>query len=521
MPSPSTIDPVFQTRRDPHLTIDLLRGGWGKAKSAFPSLQGVEDAIPSEWQAGAEGVTRALAPGEPWEVGASLLGPAAKYGGKAAAKGVGGLTALLAGTQEAEALPKSAGFTEEAAGAAKTARKATKKAIDVAKAPTQVEQALQSVTAAPPVSDLRADIMKAAGYDPAQVAVRYPEKLPGVETTDPKSGKTYLAKQQSPEALAVEKVRKAAQKDIDKGNYTPHFPVEERFHIQDTSRYPLPERTADVALPKKQATIDKFKQQFDTPEARARLEAAYDAKQGDPLSHNWYAMGQLEREFVNELGPEAGAKAFRENFSRPMAATTGGADPTGNLLMGAYGNYLRGNKLPQPQGAWDMPYPIGGRYASGNMEMYDKALNQGRGLSAADQPKRHNFAANFEGHTDRSTIDEQMMQAFDPKLAAPPGASYGVTEGVVNDLAAGRGVSPADYQGVVWTGLKDTQGKPMMQVVNEAIERTRRVTGKDPKDIVRDSFVRGTHPLYGVAGLGTSAALINALRNPEEKQGAQ
>lgn len=358
------------------------------------------------------------------------------------------------------------------------------------------------------------------GYDPAEIATRYPEKLPGVPTVDPKSGKEYLAKAVSPEAQAVEKVRKAAQKEIDAGNYEPYFPVEERYHIADTSRYPLAERTADVANPKKAETREKFKAQFDTPSVRESLLQAFNAKKDDPLSDRWYAMGQLENEFVKELGPEAGAHAFRRNFSQPMAATTGGADPTANLLMGSYGNYLREHGLPQPQGAWDMPYPIGGRYASGNMEMYDKALNQGKGLSATDQPKRHNFAANFEGHTDRSTIDEQMMKAIDPSLAAPPGASYGTVEGIVNDLARTVGKTPADFQGVTWTGIKDVTGKPMIQVVNEAIERTHRVTGKPKDEIVRDSFVRGTHPLYGLAGAGLgTAAMVNALRGEDE--GAQ
>ena len=78
---------------------------------------------------------------------------------------------------------------------------------------------------------------------------------------------------------------------------------------------------------------------------------------------------------------------------------------------------------------------------------------------------------------------------------------------------------PANFQDVTWKGLKGVPGKPMIQHVNEAIERTARVTGKKPEDVVRDSLVRGTHPLYGIgaAGIGT-AALVSALRGQEEEQ---
>jgi hypothetical protein len=256
------------------------------------------------------------------------------------------------------------------------------------------------------------------------------------------------------------------------------------------------------ALPKKQETIDKYTSQFDTPEARARLTQAYREGSKDPLAKDWYAMGQLEDEFVKEFGEQKGREMFKERFAQSMAATTGGADPTSNLLMGSYGNFLRQKGIPQPTAAYEFPYPIGGRFASGNMAMYDKVINQGKGLSAVDTPKRFDFSGNFLGHRDLATIDEQMSGGFQPGLLAPPGNSYGVMEGVVHDLARQEGVMPANFQDVAWKGLKGVPGKPMIQHVNEAIERTSRVTGKAPQDVVRDSLVRGTHPLYGVGGAG-------------------
>jgi hypothetical protein len=355
------------------------------------------------------------------------------------------------------------------------------------------------------------------GYDRAKIAANYPDVAPPVLAKDPKTGKEFLQKQKSPEAEAVERVRRAAQKDIDKGNYTPFFDVNQRFYA-DASQYPLRGRTLTDALPKKQATIDKYTQQFDTPEIRQRLLAAYDRGAADPMTKDWYAMGQLEAQFIKEFGEKKGREMFKERFADAMSATTGGADPTSNLLMASYGNFLRQRGVPQPTAAYDFPYPIGGRFASGNMAMYDRVINQGAGLDASKTPKRFDFSGNFLGHRNMATMDEQMMSGFDPKFLAPPGDSYGVVEGVVHRLAAERGVQPANFQDVTWAGLKGTKGKPMIQHVNEAIERTSRVTGKKPEDVVRDSLVRGTHPLYGIGalGLGTAAA-VAALRDQEDE----
>lgn len=367
-----------------------------------------------------------------------------------------------------------------------TALKAPRAATKGAKAAKKIEAAIE------------------AGYDAAKMAKQYPDLAPPVLAVDKKTGKEFLQKDLSAEAKAVEKARKAAQKEVDAGNYTPMFPVGERYYA-DATQYPLPGRTITDAMPKKQATIDKYKAEFDTPEARKRLLAGFDAAKNDPMAKDWYAMGQLEDAYIKELGPDAGRAAFRKDFAEAMAATTGGADPTSNLLMAHYGNFLRNAGQEIPTNAYNMPYPIGGRYASGNMGQYDKMINQGKGISAYDNPKRHNFAGNFMGHRDISTIDEQMSGGFRPGLAVPPGDSYGIFEGVVADLAKKRGVQPANFQDVAWAGLKGTQGKPMIQHVNEMIERTSRVTGKTPQEVLR-GLIRKDMPMYSVAPVGLLGA---------------
>ena len=338
-------------------------------------------------------------------------------------------------------------------------------------------------------------------------AESYPQLVPPELKIDKKSGKEFYGKVLSPDELELQTARKAAQADINAGNYEPYFPLEERFNV-NPSNYPVLGNTRVDAMPKKQQTIDKFTEQFNTPEIKDRLLSAY-MKGNSPSTRDWYAMGQLEKEFVDVLGEEQGRAMFKERFADSMAATTGGADPTANLLTGSYMNYQKANNLPIPSAAYEAAHPVGGRYLMGNVKFGDKILNQGEILSSSSHPKRHNFSANFRGHTGPATIDEQMSQLYDPKLRAPPGSSYGVMEQVLADVAEQVGVSPMNFQDVAWAGAKGIDGKPMIQHVNEAIERTARVTGKSREAVVRDSLINAKSPLYGLAAAGMLGSVLN------------
>ena len=342
--------------------------------------------------------------------------------------------------------------------------------------------------------------IKNLGFDPIKMRTQYPDRLPPVLAFDKIKQKEYLAKQLSPEAKLVQKASTAAQRDIEKGNYTPYFDVSKRF-FADPAKYKLQGETLTQALPAKAETIAKYKAMYDTPESRSRLSKAYEAGRLDPNAENWYAMGQLEEEYIKKLGAKKGAQRFKDDFADAMAATTGGADPTSNFLMGSYGNYLREQGTPIPKNAYDLPYPIGGRFASGNMAMYDKVINQGAGLSAKETPKRFDFSGNFLGDMNRATIDEQMMTGIYPALKAPAGDSYGVAEQVVNDLAAQYGVKPGNFQDVTWKGLKGVPGMPMMEHINQSIERTARITNQTPQEVL-DAFIRKRAPMYSAAPLG-------------------
>lgn len=374
-----------------------------------------------------------------------------------------------------------------------------------------------------------------AKLDPLpEMSRRYPQTSVPVEGYDVKKAAKgdypyYAAKNLSDEAKEVAVRKQGAQKQIDTGSpdYQPLFDVTQRQNIAPGTYPETGGNTLDEAIPKTFTTYDKWVDKYDTPEVRSRLNAAFDAGSEHPLAKNWYAMKQLHDRFVAELGPEAGNAAFKERFADAMAATTGGADPTDNLLTAAYTNFTRnsGGSFPRNRDAsvasYDLPFPIGGRYVGGNIEMADKTLGHGKtGLTAESEPKRYNFSGNFLGRTGNATIDEQMMSLFDPsgKLKAPEGDSYGVLEEILRQEAEKRGVDPMNFQDVAWLGAKrgkeiakggvaKSQGMPMMEHINQMIHRTSQVTGVPQEEVLR-GFIRGNMPMYSMGGAAIGAGTL-------------
>lgn len=312
-------------------------------------------------------------------------------------------------------------------------------------------------------------------------------------------GAAYWAKQNTPEAEAFQKDRLAIQKKMDAEGYKPFFPPQERSHV-DPSNHPTSLDMTRDALPNKQETIEKYRKMFDTQAARGRLQKAFDEGKKLGNAKDWYAMRQLEDQYVKHLGPEEGRKRFANEFAHTMAATTGGADPTSNLLLAHYVQWAaRHGGIPEA--SHQLPFPLGGRYVAGNIKQFQKMPEEG-GFTEAN-PKRHDFGHAFLGHANKSPIDEQMIGGLVPGMQVPPGDSYGVAAQVVHDLAKKNGVSPRYFQDIAWAGLKKIKvgdkfkyKGPMIQDVNDAIERTHRLTGMPRNEIVRRGLVRKEIPLY-------------------------
>ncbi len=125
------------------------------------------------------------------------------------------------------------------------------------------------------------------------------------------------------------------------------------------------------------------------------------------------------------------------------------------------------------------------------------------GSDASKRPSREEMqkVVRYEGDMNRATIDEQMMTGIYPALKAPAGDSYGVAEQVVNDLAAQYRVKPGNFQDVTWKGLKGVPGMPMMEHINQSIERTARITNQTPQEVL-DAFIRKRAPMYSAAPFG-------------------
>ena len=371
-------------------------------------------------------------------------------------------------------------------------------------APGTVPFQLGGQAASPNVRMSKPGKTPAAPFNP-ELADRLPKRGKPTQERDKTTGKTYTAKGYSKEEKELGKFIGKAQKDINAGNYEPVFKVSARTDV-DPSKYPTGDKTIDVAIAARQDTIDKHLKNVVTPEGKQRVIEAYQAGEKMENSADWYFMGQLEKAFIKELGTKAGRAAFRNTFTRPMAATTGGASPVGNLRMAAFGNYLRAKGLPYPTASHELTTPIGGRYVTGNLAQHKKIMDAGGDIDPKANPKRHNFARNFEGEDSPATIDEQMTSMMTPGKLSPPKGSYAIYEQMVSDIGSEMGVSPRKVQEVAWAGYKGKekggydQSKPMIQIFNEALERTARVTGLTSKEVLK-RFIRSDIPLYGLTGL--------------------
>lgn len=336
-----------------------------------------------------------------------------------------------------------------------------------------------------------------------ELAVRYPAIAPPVKKVDKKSGKEFWAKGSSKEADAAAADIKRITAEMSDEGYTPYFDPEQRFYA-DPAPYNIQGNTRGI-MPARADTIAKYEGSAYAEDAMERLRAAYGLGSQHPGAKQWYATGQLEKAFTDALGLEAGREAYKRNFADAMAATTGGMDPASNLRLAHYMNYLTDAGGDVPLASYDFPYPIGGgKYGVvPNARQHDRMIRQGEGLSIAN-PKRFNFSANFLGDTDRATLDEQMMSAWNPKLQMPPSNTYGIYEGALAKLAKELGVAPAEAQDVMWAGIKlpkeaNYTPRPMIEIVNDAVERTSRLTGLDPDEVV-EGMVSAKRPLYAKGG---------------------
>jgi hypothetical protein len=333
----------------------------------------------------------------------------------------------------------------------------------------------------------------------------------------------FFEKRLLPPVAQFQKDRNTVQREMDLHGYTPYFDPAQRADIPASDYGPFLD-TRVAADPKTQATRDKFNKEYGTDEARARLQAGFEKGQTLGNAEDWYFMKQLQDEYVKVLGPAAGKEAFKKEFSGMMAATTGGASPYDNFLMSHWANYLNKQGENVAKRAYEMPFPIGGRFASGNMKQAQKFIDEGMvGFNPEKNPKRYDFDNALAGDVNAGVMDEQMFGAIKPGETIPKW--YGPATRTLHEEAAkighnsGRGVR--GFQDVGWAGLKALSEEerlgvpfkyegPMINQINRSIETTHRLTGMPKDEIVRRGLILKEIPMYGV-GASVAAALAARL----------
>jgi len=330
----------------------------------------------------------------------------------------------------------------------------------------------------------------------------------------------FLSKKLTPEVEQFAKDRSLIQQNLDVHGYEPYFDPAKRFDVNPKHYGPF-EDTGTAAAPATAKTDAEWLAKYGTPENRAKLQAGFEKGKTVEDSADWYFMGQLEKEYVKELGAKEGRAAFKREFGDMMAATTGGAAPYDNFLMAQYANIAAKQGARLPERAYEMPFPIGGRYASGNIAQAQKYIDEGMvGFNPAKNPKRYDFSSAFAGNPNAMTIDEQMYGALRPvttKASVGLPEWYGPATRVAREEAAKAGVAPRSFQDVAWAGLKagKTEGAgklfsyegPMINHINRSIETTHRLTGMPREEIVRRGLIRKEIPMYGLGGAAAMGAL--------------
>ena len=376
------------------------------------------------------------------------------------------------------------------------------------------------------------------GYDPVKLRNEYPQTSFPVSAWDKNKESYYAAKNASPEELALKGARDFAQGEITSGSsaYKPYFDISKRGYV-DPTNYPLPGPITTSVIPKQQKTIDAYTAKFQNPEAIQKWDAAYELAKNSPNAHHFYAMDQLEKEYVKAYGPELGRQKFKNEFADQMANTTSGVTPTNNLLTAGYVNHMNASGRPLPGHApgeytgysFDAPHPVQGGRIGANLAQSNKYAEAGNQLNPLENPKRYNFSGDFMGHPG-ITMDEQMMTPFG--MAAPPKGSYGLAELEGAKQAALKGADPTDWQSVTWAGLKalkDSKGKelspeelskigqPMIEDVNQMIHRTSRVLGISQKEALNQLLKN--KPIYGIGAISAGEVTNQNEVKPNKKGG--
>jgi len=268
---------------------------------------------------------------------------------------------------------------------------------------------------------------------------------------------------------------------------------------------------------------------------------------------NWYNADPLFEKFIQQLGPEAGQKAYRK-YMDFVAATSPRSDVGTNIRNASYyyGRDMRGEGMPAVGDRNPQPY---GHMAQRLHQMNAERV-AGPGWDPLNNPKPASFVENLAGNQEPVTVDTHAFRlpailAQDPRFletayqaskdapklniqklvmsgdmsmedalktpaywqAQPKSNEYGAMERYYKPIGRELGMTPAQTQASAWvgggklTGLASDESKPFLRFFDDRIMKTARETGMDPKDVLRN-FISGKAPLYAKGGSVEDRALM-------------
>lgn len=261
------------------------------------------------------------------------------------------------------------------------------------------------------------------------------------------------------------------------------------------------------ARPKTIATANRKMGALFNKQNRARLEDYVRKGMERQQAERWYWSGGIRDRFIEELGEDAGVKAF-EDFMDFKAATSPRSTVRSNIRRAS--EFFRRNRQGEPM-MGRMPPEYGHMMESTHRGALNRWLDSGRIADPNVQTKIARYAENLKGNYDPVTADTHFMKIVTGRSRKPSNAEYAAIQRYVSEEAARLGISPAEYQSALWAGAGDVTGVANTSNITPAMNRRIKQTAQElgiTEDEAAKRFMRGDIRLRAAApgGVGVLAA---------------
>lgn len=283
--------------------------------------------------------------------------------------------------------------------------------------------------------------------------------------------------------------------------------------------------------------------------------------------HLWYDTAPIYAAFVRELGEEEAPQAFK-TYMGYVAATSPRSSVGENIRNASYFYNLDRVQEPIP---FQPPSPYG-HFAQGTHRPFIERVRAGDELGdPVTASKVTSFYENLTGNQTPATIDSHAfalpaMFSEDPRFlktsiryevpetgevvsayprdeyslglidheeamsrpylwgGRPLKTEYGALERFYGDLAAERGLTPAQAQSSAWIAGGDETGvrsayEPFTETFKARVALTAAERGESEEKVLRD-FIRGRAPLLSLAGAASGAGILGALGSRRDRMDA-